>query len=648
MIIKRLTMNNFGVYEGENTFEFSYSLPVVLIGGMNGRGKTTFLEAILLALYGENSKAYKESKYKTYGQYLRSYVNKNSWTQRCYVELDFILNERDSEEYLIRREWNALSKRTSETLSVKQNGKINTFLTKNWQMFVENILPSALSSFYFFDGEKIAELAVDDTDSQMKESIRAMLGITVLDVLKNDLLRSVRRTEKNIQGDDVPAELKECKAEQEMLTAKLTETKKEVEELIELITDQIDKIELLHQEYAVKGGNALEQRQSLIQKRAELTAELEQNNGTLIELASGELPLLLVENLIRDIKLTAEDEHDDLIMQQAFGQLETLLCEYNKLHTEDVSANQKFVDFVKEHTFESQTTPVYKLSDYALFQANSLAEDLLSLKKKQTIDVLERKHILKHQLDEVDSYLSLDINEKELNAKLAEIKKQEKVLVEMQVKKTSLDQKRAELESKLAIKTSEYNRIVERYLAAVELTDDAKRQLKYSSIALQIIDKFSVELQKRKTGALGETITDCYKKLANKKNLISQIKVDPQSLSLSYIDKQGNLVAKESLSAGEKQLMVIAILWALAICSAKKLPVIIDTPLSRLDSMHRKSLVTTYFPKASDQTIILSTDSEIDRYHYGLMKDYVGDEFTLEYNEETQSTKILKGYFQGK
>ena len=259
-----------------------------------------------------------------------------------------------------------------------------------------------------------------------------------------------------------------------------------------------------------------------------------------------------------------------------------------------------------------------------------------------------RKHILKHQLDEVDSYLSLDINEKELNAKLAEIKKQEKVLVEMQVKKTSLDQKRAELESKLAIKTSEYNRIVERYLAAVELTDDAKRQLKYSSIALQIIDKFSVELQKRKTGALGETITDCYKKLANKKNLISQIKVDPQSLSLSYIDKQGNLVAKESLSAGKKQLMVIAILWALAICSAKKLPVIIDTPLSRLDSMHRKSLVTTYFPKASDQTIILSTDSEIDRYYYGLMKDYVGDEFTLEYNEETQSTKILKGYFQGK
>ena len=84
MIIKRLTMNNFGVYEGENTFEFSYSLPVVLIGGMNGRGKTTFLEAILLALYGENSKAYKESKYKTYGQYLRTILNTDHMFYICF------------------------------------------------------------------------------------------------------------------------------------------------------------------------------------------------------------------------------------------------------------------------------------------------------------------------------------------------------------------------------------------------------------------------------------------------------------------------------------------------------------------------------------------------------------------------------------
>ena len=69
MIIRNLTLHNFGVYAGTNTFEFNNEKPIVLVAGMNGRGKTTFLEAVLLALYGSNSFAYKESAYQTYGKY---------------------------------------------------------------------------------------------------------------------------------------------------------------------------------------------------------------------------------------------------------------------------------------------------------------------------------------------------------------------------------------------------------------------------------------------------------------------------------------------------------------------------------------------------------------------------------------------------
>lgn len=87
--------------------------------------------------------------------------------------------------------------------------------------------------------------------------------------------------------------------------------------------------------------------------------------------------------------------------------------------------------------------------------------------------------------------------------------------------------------------------------------------------------------------------------------------------------------------------------YTLAICSKKKLPVIIDTPLSRLDSLHRTALINTYFPNAGEQTIILSTDSEIDSTYYDLMKDNVGDEFTLKYDEKTKSTSIERGYLIG-
>ena len=143
MVIKKLHMHNFGVYAGDNEFVFNSHKPVVLIGGMNGRGKTTFLEAVLLALYGSNSFAYTESGRKSYSQYLRSFINRNADDNICKVELEFEINNTIKENYVVRREWDALNKRTREHIYVYKDGMFNEFLTANWPMFVENILPRA-------------------------------------------------------------------------------------------------------------------------------------------------------------------------------------------------------------------------------------------------------------------------------------------------------------------------------------------------------------------------------------------------------------------------------------------------------------------------------------------------------------------------
>lgn len=648
MIIKRLTLNNFGVYAGQNSFEFTSDKPIVLVGGMNGRGKTTFLEAILLALYGSNSIAYKESNYSTYGKYLRSYINKSSWSQQASVELEFVMSESTGREYVINRKWDSLSRRTAETITVKGNGQYNEFLTKNWAMFIENILPSALSSFYFFDGEKIAELAVDDTNVQMKESIRSMLGISVLDVLKNDLGRVLRKSSKKTTHGRAGMDLEELRQKKEELEIALQKTDKDIEKITQDVAKKQNEIEELHHQYELKGGDVIEQRKALMQKRSDLLAEIDQNQALLIDASADALPLVLVKDLILDIKLQAEDEHNDLIMQQAMGQIEILLQEYSVQHTESYPHNKAFVNFVKEMSEAAATEPLYGVSDHALFQLNSLIEEILTQVTSSTKQLLERKEALQKNLDEVESYLSLDINEKVLSELFTDIREQELELVQLNVKLTSKQQERTTINGALMAASSEFSKAVEAYLANEELLDDSDRMMRYSNIALHIAEEFTVELQKRKTDVLADTITACYKKLANKKNLIQKIVMDPRSLDIAYLDDLGKNVSKDSLSAGEKQLMVIAILWALAICSKKKLPVIIDTPLSRLDSMHRTSLVTTYFPQASEQTIILSTDSEIDHTYYNMMKESVGDEFTLSYSEETKSTTILKGYFQDK
>ena len=646
MIINRLTMHNFGVYAGTNTFEFTSKKPIVLIGGMNGRGKTTFLEAILLSLYGANSIAYKESDYNSYNQYLRSYVNNNSWSKSSYVEIEFLLNESSNDTYLVRREWNALSRITKEKISVQQNGVYSEFLTQNWAMFVENILPSALSSFYFFDGEKIAELAVAKTDDQMKASIRSMLGMTTLDVLKNDLGRIVKKINRNNKADESNKHLETLREERDQAISELEKIDESISIATKKVEDLQEALEQLHKKYELQGGAVLEQRQSLMQKRAQIQTEIAQNAELLVGMAATELPIFLVRDLVSQIKLQAEDEHNDFIMQQALEQMDDYLSDFEMQYPESIEASRIFVDYVRKQTEADLAPRLYEMSDHALFQMNDLVENTLQQSVNNTKSLLANKADLKKQLDAVESYLTLDINEKDLTAIYDQIKAKEADLVEAQVEYNRLQQERSYINSTVITKSAEYSRDIEIFLQKLELHDDSERMMKYSNIALRILEAYAVELQRRKTGTLGATITKCYKQLANKKNLIQEIVMNPETLDMQYLDENGNEVSKESLSAGEKQLMIIAILWALALCSKKKLPVIIDTPLSRLDSQHRTSIISTYFPNASDQTIILSTDTEIDQNYYEMMKNSVGDEFTLVYSEETKSTSIKKGYFQ--
>lgn len=645
MIIKRLTLYNFGIYAGENTFSFTGKKPVVLIGGLNGRGKTTFLSAILLSLYGDGSVAYKESGYKTYGQYLRSYVNHDCWNRRAYVEMEFVTTGSDSAEYMVRREWDALGKRTKELVTVEKNGKKDDFLTENWSMFVESILPGALAGFYFFDGEKIAEMAVDSTSPQLKESIRAMLGITVLDVLKNDLFRVMKRVKRKTSGNRSAEELEKLRRDKIKSEESLAEIDEKIQSVYDSIVEKKAEIEEAYHRYDAQGGTALEKRDEINRRRAELQAEYAKNEENLLGSAASVLPMAMVSDLIADIKLTAQDEHNEYVLQQAVGQIEELLDQFMDENHAAAEGGREFFQYLKEKAEGAGEQSVYSLSDQALFQIGDIFESQLRSVVKTADDSLSKKKEIKGKLAETDSLLQLDINEKKLEEIRETIRSMEDERVRLEVELRSLQNERSSVNASVITKTAEFNRYVEGYLRDTELTDDSDRTLKYSNLAVQIIDRYIAALQERKTGLLAQTVTECYKKLANKSNLIDRVEIDNETLEISYYNESGKEVEKTSLSAGEKQLVVVSILWALAICSHKKLPVIIDTPLSRLDSLHRSSLITTYFPQASEQTIILSTDSEIDRDGYELIKDNVGDEFTLFYDENEKSTKIRKGYY---
>lgn len=99
------------------------------------------------------------------------------------------------------------------------------------------------------------------------------------------------------------------------------------------------------------------------------------------------------------------------------------------------------------------------------------------------------------------------------------------------------------------------------------------------------------------------------------------------------------------LSKGEKQIFILSLYFAIIKVSGKDIPFIIDTPYARIDTEHREQISKEFFPNVSSQTIILSTDEEITKPYYDILKPYIAKEYLLEYKEQQSKTVVSDGYF---
>lgn len=647
MIIKKLALHNFGVYASDNVFIFNDEKPVTLIGGMNGRGKTTFLEAVLLVLYGSNSFAVIESNHKYYGAYLRAHVNTSDGTNESFIELEFVLQEdHSSNTYTVTRSWSGNYKHIRDYVSVKKNGYYDEFLTKNWSMFIENILPSALANFYFFDGEKISEIAENDTSKQMKDSIKSLLGINVIDQLNKDLQKVIRKLSNEQTGDYDTTKLEKIRAVKEQKELALSEIDEKIKYIEEQLTETCKLLEIETENFNINGGQIAYESHELYSEKNKLSGQLAQIKAEFIDLASTELPLVMVKERLRKISAQSLKERESKTMKIAVDKINKLFDEYS-ISTGNADAISGFIDFIEEQTANIQTHNVYNLSDNAFAQLTLLCSEGVSNNTNNYLVCKNSERKILQRLNEVENYLAVDIDENKLHHIYKTIYELENKKAELEVQLDVEKKSRIAIHGEFLSANTDFNNCVEKSLAEMERDDDVKRMYRYALLAQKTADEYKLRLQRAKIKHLAETMTNCFKKLLGKKHLINKIEIDYDTLDYYYIDTDNNVVNKNSLSAGEKQLIVIAMLWALAECSNQRLPIIIDTPLARLDSFHRTALIDKYFPNASKQTIILSTDSEIDSTCYQIIKKYISNEFTLVYDDENNSSHIENGYFKG-
>ena len=90
---------------------------------------------------------------------------------------------------------------------------------------------------------------------------------------------------------------------------------------------------------------------------------------------------------------------------------------------------------------------------------------------------------------------------------------------------------------------------------------------------------------------------------------------------------------------------IFALYYFDAEVSSRKLPVVVDTPLGRLDYSHR-SHISNYFHNVSEQVFILSTDTEIDQSLYSELEPFISQTFLIKSNKDKSSSVFPDKYFE--
>ncbi|WP_440655295.1 DNA sulfur modification protein DndD [Candidatus Pelagibacter sp. HIMB1506] len=654
MIFENLLINNFGVYCGKQNFDLSTKSkkPVILIGALNGSGKTTFLQAIDFVLYGKFSNYFYSQKL-SYENFLTKNINKKNFDEGAQIELTFNRKYKGKKQkFKISRNWKLVGKKMKEEFFVFIDDKFDEDITKDWDNFVDQILPSRVASLFFFDGEKIEQLAdLDQSKKVLKKAINSLLGLEIVDQLNVDVDEFQKRSSLQIKDDD------EKKVIEEM-EAKIKEYEKAIKVVDEKIVKEEDKLTKvkyetreLDIELSQKGVAYYDKKKEYEKEQSEIDEKRKTLQEDLVKVAASEAPLLIVEKELNEINLQSKEHNssiDQSIIQEKINQLVDQFNEFSEKNCSDKDYLSKFKKFSDQQKIKKDTNnqkTEFLLKSINPFETNFLLNENLPNTKKD-IDKLTSKKI---KLDEEYEKVSQLINKipsddeiKPLIEKSKKLKKEEETLI---TKMNLLREERGRSNGPLIKLNFDLKKEYERKTAKDIDNLDNKRFIDYSIKVKDVLSSFHVKALDYHIKRLEKLILNCFKSLHRKKNFIKSIKIDTIEFDLKISDKKDTEINTEDLSAGERQLLAVAILWGLAKASNSAAPTIIDTPLGRLDSEHRFNLVEQYFPTASKQVILLSTDEEINKKYHKFISPYLSRSYKIEYDEKLSGSKLSEGYF---
>ena len=660
MKFRKLTIENYKSFQFATEIRFPVGedgRSIFLIGGMTGTGKTSMTEAIKYCLYGAKP-----------DEIFRNINRREKARGNANVSFELVMEMDDLSELVVKRSWSARvaddpkPRDLTERLVVVRDGKRVSVQNQGiWQDFIRSVIPPGITQFFFFDGEKIQAIAADDhSEVRLKSSLEAALGIQYINRLASDLLYIKNEERKGfveISDEDLDYKQSELKKEH----SKLSRRQKEREHVQQELAEFKQQLEDARRRFAAAFHAEPETRETMHaneKKRIQAANRLAQVESEIRALCEKTLPFAITGRLFDPIRRQIEAEREsagsEVIKENAASlakRIVRVVEEPEPIYRETLSPEKmaelerRIFRLLREGDSQGRVVRILDLSDRdaarVLNKMESLGNEEVFLLKP----LLEEKRELASQIRKLEGLSQtglLSESEKELFEQLqAEMEGCSTQIGRKSEQLRLLEEEMLVLEKRITAIEMEIEKLYEKHHVSKERAEFIQE---CDAIA-GVLNQFMVRLRKNKVYLLQEKTFEMYRLLSSRSGLIKDIIIDDKTYEVRISDRNGHEIKKSGLSAGEKEVFAVSLLWGLAQTSQLKLPIVIDTPLSRLDSTHRDNIVNNYFPNAGEQVIILSTDTEIDKDYYRVLKTRLSGAGSLVFDQQRELTTFQEGYF---
>ncbi|WP_448203530.1 DNA sulfur modification protein DndD [Azospirillum sp. sgz302134] len=656
MILDQLTLHNFGLYRGRQTADLSTDpgRPIILFGGLNGAGKTTLLDALQLCLYGQLA-ACSTRRDLAYDDFLAQCISRGVAPQEAAVEVTFRHRSEGVEDcYRIHRSWSLKGKSCRERLEVIRNDRFDQVATEYWAEQVEEFLPARIAHLFLFDGEQVEGYAHPQRSAALiATGVQNLLGLDLIERLAADLkLLERKKTSEGRKSTDAQ-QLKRLEADLEATRAKLETAFQQTAHLRTVLDQRERQLIKANERFKREGGELFLQQASIEANHQAAREHLQRIERELRDVAAGAAPMLLVENLL--IAVHQQDRAETNAEQaQALAQALSdrdswvidLVAEFG-LPRPAVTKFQAVLAADRAKRSDGGIVPYLRMTTSEREVLGQVLAAELPAAKQQVISMLKEDAEARERLREAATRLAAVPEADALHEVLSERKALTDAVARLQQELSAAlveeDRLRRECERAQEALDRAYSAYQEERLER----NDIGRILTHSGKVRGTLAKLQSVVVQRHVARIEALVLDSFRHLLRKGTLVANLRIDPGSFALTIIGPDGLVVPAERLSAGERQLLSVAVLWGLARASGRPLPTVIDTPMGRLDSVHRNLLVRRYFPYASHQVVLLSTDEEIVGPYEKALEPYIGRRYELVYDEASRSTYIQPGYLRG-